>query len=57
VLPNQKDWLEKQWNHSATGELNLEDGGGESWQWGRQGQLFIGERGRADVGLRPYPHL
>jgi hypothetical protein len=31
VLPNPKDRLEKQRNDSATGELKLEDDGGEKW--------------------------
>jgi hypothetical protein len=57
VLPNPKDRLEKQRNDSATGEAKLEDDGGEKWRWGLQVQLFIGERGRADAGLHPYPHL
>jgi hypothetical protein len=57
VLPNPKDRLEKQRNDSATGEVKLEDDGGEKWRWNLQVQLFIGERGRADAGLHPYPHL
>jgi hypothetical protein len=57
VLLDLKDQLVKQQNDSAMGELKLEDGGGEKWRWARQGKLFIGERGRADVGLHPYPHL